>query len=394
MKIALITEVYHPSVNGVVVSIDSFRNELCALGHTVIIIAPESKIKHLDPPHTFRVPSLALPWTRDYKMSRPNASTFSFIKNQKFDVIHTQHMFTMGWFGLRAGRRYSIPVVHTYHTLITEYTHHIPLFGSFIPTRWLIQKYLVNHSRRYADAVNALITPSHAMAHILRSYGIRKKINVVSTGINSALFDAADGDYVYARHALPKNVKIVLFVGRLALEKSVDLLIQSYAKLQKIHPHTRLILLGSGPQQQQYEALVKILGISDKVIFPGFVSPDITRHYFKAAYIFAFPSHTDTQGIVIAEAMAAGAAVIAVNRLGPTDIVRNGYNGLLIEPSVDMMAHALERLIVNTSLRDRLVRNAHESVKQYSSQKQTDKLIHVYTQAINTHKRYGGDSGT
>ncbi|PIU87080.1 hypothetical protein COS66_02750 [Candidatus Berkelbacteria bacterium CG06_land_8_20_14_3_00_43_10] len=392
MKIALVTEVYHPSVNGVVISIDTFRNELCALGHDVIIIAPQNKYKHSDPTDTYRIPSLSIPWTKDYVMSRPDASSYELLRKQKVDIIHTQHMFAMGWFGLRAGQKYSIPVVHTYHTLITEYTHHIPLLGSFIPTRWMIQKYLINHTRRYGNAVNALITPSHAMAHILRSYGIRRKVNVVSTGINIKSFDVADGDYIYTRHGLPKNVKIVLFVGRLASEKSVDLLIRSYAELQKFYTHTRLILLGSGPQQQEYEALAHTLGISGKVLFPGFVKPDIARHYFRAAYIFAFPSHTDTQGIVIAEAMAAGAAVVAVNKLGPTDIIKNGYNGLLVMQTVTSMSNALQRLLTNKAFHDRLVRSACESVKRYSTQVQTHELVKVYTETIRSYAS-GGPTG-
>lgn len=386
MKIALITEVYHPTINGVVISIDTFRKELCALGHEVIVIAPESTLQHKDPRRTFRVPSVSLWLTKDYGISRPNRRSFEILREQKVDIIHTQHMFAMGWFGLRAGRQLHIPVVHTYHTLITEYTNHIPVFGSFYPTQWLIKKYCINHSIRYGLAVDALITPSHAMAQILHTYGIRRKIDVVSTGIDRDFFAHAQGERIFRLHSLDTHTKIILYVGRLATEKSVDLLIRSFALLNQSYPHTRLILLGSGPQKKEYTDLAHTLGMTDKILFPGFVTPEVARHYFKAAYIFAFPSHTDTQGIVIAEAMAAGAAVVAVNKLGPTDIINNEYNGLLVAQSAHAMSNALHRLVSNDAFHNRLVTNAYETVKKYSTVYQTKKLVAVYKDTIRTYE--------
>ena len=128
-------EVYHPSINGVVISIDTFRKELCALGHEVII-APDSK-QNTDPSHTFRIPSISIPWIKDYGLSRPNASSYDVLRNQNVDIIHTQHMFAMGWFGVRAGRKFSIPsCIHITHLLqniliIFRYSGHCPQHGGY-----------------------------------------------------------------------------------------------------------------------------------------------------------------------------------------------------------------------------------------------------------------------
>lgn len=387
MKIAIITEVYHPSINGVVVSIDTFREELIKLGHEVIIFAPRSQYTHSDPPHTFRVPAINIPFNKDYVLSRPDKNSLKLLADEHVDIIHAQHMFSMGKFSLYAGKKLGIPVVHTYHTLIAQYTRYIPVLGNFSLSRWLLKQYLISQSRRFCNQVETLITPSFAMVKVLKSYGIKRKIDIVSTGIDPKEFTQADENYVYQKHKLDKKLKIILYTGRLSPEKSVDLLIKAYAEVSKNYPKTHLILLGSGPQKNEYLKLINHLGLKNYITLPGFVDPTIAKNYFKSAYIFAFPSSTDTQGIVIAEAMAAKTAVVAVNRMGPTDIIKNEKNGLSVEPTVTAMANGINRLLNNSIFRQRLIVNSQETVKELTTQNQTKKLLDVYNRTIDNYKK-------
>ncbi|TSC93422.1 MAG: group 1 glycosyl transferase [Candidatus Berkelbacteria bacterium Licking1014_7] len=384
MKILFVTEVYHPTINGVVISIDTFKKELEKRGHQVYILAPENPRSNQDEKNVFRTPSLPLNKDLDYFLALPNQITFETVKMIAPDIIHTHHIWTLAEFALRCARELNIPLVATYHTLMEEYSHKVPVLSKFSPTKNAIKSFIRHKSRKFCNQLDAVISPSLAMKKIMRRYGITQPIEVISTGIKLSDFKFHNKNYILKKHKISApGARLLLFVGRLAYEKNVSMLIESFRRINQQISHTYLIILGSGPQENTYQNLVKKLNLAKNVIMPGFVDPDETKKYFGTCDLFCFPSITDTQGIVILEAMAGGAVPVAVNKLGPTDIINSGYNGFLVANNQQKFTEAIIKLLQNPKLLQKFRKNGLAKARHFTSVKQTDKLIDLYQKIQN-----------
>lgn len=372
MRIGMFTEAYHPTMNGVVVSIDTFAAELRARGHEVIVFAPANR----HAPHeagVVRIPALSLPTNQDYFLITASARRVTKIaQTARLDVIHSHHIFRMGSLALATARTLDIPIVQTYHTLLTEYGHYVPLFQGLV--RW----YLRWRSRTFLNRVNQVVTPSPSIAALLRSYGVRQPITSIPTGIDLAAFTRPASDAELRRYGIDPGRPFVLFVGRLAAEKNVQLLLNSFLRVHQVLPEVQLVLIGSGPARGQYESWVANNQLSENVAFTGFLPKDVTNRVFGRAAVFGFPSVTDTQGIVIQEAMAAGVPPVAVAKFGPADYIKDGETGLLVPEDEDQFTRALERVLTDHRLRDRLGASARQQARAYARATTAAQLESLY----------------
>jgi len=384
MKIGIFTECYKPTINGVVSSIEAFRTQLEEKGHEVFIFAPRHK-QAKPMANVFRVPSITLPSPKDYPIGIPYLANLHLLISQlNLDIVHTQHIFLMGGFGQNVAKKFNIPTIHTYHTMMTEYTHYVPIKM----LRGLVKKFIIIRSKRFCNRANRVIVPSHAMAEVLKSYGVKTQIEVLPTGIDLKQFkklNLVERQRLLAKYRIPTKRKILLYVGRLASEKNLDFLLECFKDIVKKEPNAHLVLVGSGPDEEKLKSQISKLETEGSVTFTGFLPKPETNKFFGAADVFVFPSTTDTQGIVIAEAMASSVPVVAINKLGPKDFVNNNKDGFLVNLHKNEFIDKILRLLENEKLRRKFGQNARESAKKLSIENCTKKLIEIYHDTKNSY---------
>lgn len=353
MRILMVSDVYFPRVNGVSTSIESFRRALLAEGIEVRLVVP----RYGDEPEEagiIRVAGRPVPGDAEDRLvgwQAMHAATLAAAED--CDAIHIQTPFVAHYAGLKAARRLGLPVVATYHTLFEEYLQH---YAPWLPRQWL-RAGARFFSRRQCNALDAVIVPSSAMQARLQGYGVRVPLQILPTGIPLSQFAAGDGAAFRARHEISPARKLALFVGRVAHEKNIGFLIEALSHARTLCPAAMLLIAGEGPALNDLKAQVAHLGMQDCVRFVGYLDrrrelPDC----YAAADVFVFASRTETQGLVLLEAMAAGVPVIALAEMGTIDILAPG-RGAFAPPDDcayfgTMLGHFLGRPAAWQHLRD------------------------------------------
>ena len=380
MHIAYFTNFYLPVVNGVVRSVQSFREALSAMGHNVFVFAQEDDYEDTEP-FIFRYPSLHLPLGVDIPTAVP-VSPFvdQLIPKLKLDVIHTHHPVLLGQTAATKARDYNLPLVFTFHTQYHEYTHYIPFPQEQVQE--FLKSQVINWMREFMRKCQHIIIPSESMRSVLiNEYGLVDKFTVIPTGIDITPYKKADGAAVRAQWN-GNDDKIIISAGRLAEEKNWVTLLEAFAIAQKTLTNIRLVLLGDGPQAQALHRLAGELEITDRVTFVGKVPFEDIPNYLKAADLFAFASITETQGLVTLEAMAAGLPVVAVDASGTRDILEDGKQGFLTQNDANDLANGIIRLVEDSTLHGRFKTAALRTSRSYDNTRLARKMLKVYEQAI------------
>ena len=376
MKIALFTEVYRPIVNGIVTSVDTLAHVLREHGHDVYTFAPH--IPHGDETQgrVFRMPSLPLPARTQYRLTLPLVARRN---KQQFlsqcDVIHSHSLFITGWMAsYYARRRFRVPLVFTYHTLLDRYTHYSPLGPR------LTSQLTRELTRAYANAADAVIVPTQTVAAGLRRAGVSAPICVVPTGIDVEAFRAGDasvGIAVRAKHGIAPDAPLLLLVSRLAHEKNVPLAFRALALLRGDLPEAQLLLVGSGPLLDTLRAQARADGLETAVHFVGDVPHDELPGYYAAADAFTFPSVTETQGLVLAEAFGAGLPVVAIDNPQTRDVFGPNLAGALVDDA-EGMARELRGLLTDPALRSAASAHSRAAAAAFDAQATAGRVLAVY----------------
>lgn len=373
----IFTECYHPVLNGVVVSIDTFQKELEKQGVEYFIFTTEAPSFEDNNPRVVRYPSM-IPFKSGggrYPIAWPQIARLQASRIAKYDldIIHSQHLLNTGLLGLKVGKILDIPTILTYHTLLAEYSHYVPLIGP------LVRYYLIERSRTIGNQYDQIITPSPSMKRILRDYGVRRPIEPIPTGVNIPDFqNPLSRTEIESQWHIPKHAKLLLYVSRIAKEKNVDFLLEAVKNLALYRDDFCLFLIGGGPELADFRKKVKSWGLSKRIIFTGMLPKKETNRYFGAADVFVFPSITETQGIVITEAMAAGVPAVAVNIMGPSDIIENGADGFLVPLKVQIFASKVNELLEDNGLRIKMGKAAKINAKKYSVETAAKKMVNFY----------------
>jgi 1,2-diacylglycerol 3-alpha-glucosyltransferase len=380
MHIAYFTNFYLPVVNGVVRSVQSFREALSAMGHNVFVFAQEDNYEDTEP-FIFRYPSLHLPLGVDIPTALPVSSFVDqLIPKLKLDVIHTHHPVLLGQTAATKARDYNLPLVFTFHTQYHEYTHYIPFPQEQVQE--FLKSRVINWMREFMRKCQHIIIPSESMRSVLiNDYGLVDKFTVIPTGIDITPYKKANGAAIRAQSNWNDD-KIIISAGRLAEEKNWVTLLQAFAIAQKTQPNMRLVLLGDGPQSQALQQLAGELEIADRVTFVGKVPFEDVPNYLKAADLFAFASVTETQGLVTLEAMAAGLPVVAVDASGTRDILEHGKQGFLTQNDATDIANCIINLVENSSVLGNFKTAALRTSRSYDNTRLARKMLKVYEQAI------------
>ena len=383
LRIAIFSDSALPVLNGVSISIDSLITELRNRGHSVhLFTARHPKVSEIEP-HTYRFRAIETPWTKDYPLAFPPFyRMLRKFRRHEFDVIHTHKPFTLGFVGLRWAESHGIPIVATYHTLYDRYVHYIP----FIPRRYLRFK-LAKHTNFYYNKVSHVITPSEASLKWLRRHSVTTPVTVIPTAaLPKQFFDRSE---IRLKLGIPSDHKILLYVGRLAKEKNMSTLLEMAAIAFQSDPSLRLWLVGDGPYRTECVRMTRELGIGDRVKFVGFIPRAEVDRYYAAADLFVFASITETQGLVVQEAMNYGLPAVAVTGGGASEGIVEGENGFIVRNDAAAFAEEVLHVLGQENLHARLSDGAVKSVRRQGTDAMCDRVVEVYRQAIHPNSADG-----
>ncbi|MFH1420417.1 MAG: glycosyltransferase [Candidatus Aenigmatarchaeota archaeon] len=326
MKIAFFTDTYHPQVNGVVTSIDSFADELRKLGHSVVIFAPSSPdFKEINE-FVVTMKSLGFRPYPGYRVAIPTELVgYNF---SDFDIIHVHTPATMGVVGTIIARKNKKPLVMTYHTHLLEYSHYL---SERFPL--VTKKMLKSYVKLFFNKASVVISPSDEIKKELHRMGIKRPIDVVPTGVDFKKIRSSKPS-LRKKYKLPLKDRIILHVGRVTKEKNIEAILEAMKLLD--NEKIMLVITSDGPYKKDMEARVASMALSGKVVFTGFLSKEALQEYYKLSDVFVMASRTETQGIVLVEAVAHELPVVVMEAPVIADFVRKNHVGLVASDVSDM----------------------------------------------------------
>jgi glycosyltransferase involved in cell wall biosynthesis len=374
VRVGIFTDTYIPEVNGVVTVISMMSRELQKLGHEVLTFCPRYAVSSPADENVYRFRSVPFAFYQGMRVALPYSRRAARIL-PTLDVIHSHDPFSMGLLALWASRRFGIPHVHTYHDLYMEYRRYLPLGLRPSPAmiKWM--------SRKFTDRCEAVIAPSEQMRSEIASYGVRAALHVLPFGMDEADFDREIRWDARRALGLPTE-ELLLYAGRVGKEKNLEFLLRSFQRVAGARPAARLIIAGDGPYRPAVEEYAERLGLAGRVLFTGFLARHDLVDLYKQAAVFVFASKTETQGLVVMEAMMAGTAVVAVNVMGPVDVIENGRTGLLVDEREEEFAAACLKLLGDERGRTAMGVAARTWAQSRSSSASVAQLLDIYRSAV------------
>lgn len=380
MRVGIFTDTYYPQVNGVVTSILILEKELRNLGHEVYIFTTSNPKAKDFSQNIFRLPSMPFIFLPTYRIAFFCSPKMLYkIKNFNLDIIHTQTEFSIGLFGKMVSKFLKIPMVHTYHTMYEDYVHYIANGYFFKPKA--AQKF----SKIFCNMAKTVIVPTQKTKDYLIDYGVKKPIKIIPTGIELEKFmDHVAMDKIID---LKKNLGlktddfVILFLGRVAKEKSIDVLISQMPNVIKKIGNAKLLIVGSGPYLEKLKSLSCNLCIDKNIFFTGEIPWQQINLYYKLADVFVTASTSETQGLTCIEAMASKIPAICKNDASVQNLIENSKNGFVFDNPEDL-ANIIYDLKQNPKLRKKVIDNAIATVNNLSCNSFAKSVQDIYYQVI------------
>lgn len=378
MKICMMTNTYLPHVGGVARSVSTFAEEFRKRKHRVLVVAPEFEGKPLPPRAAAiveRVPAIQKFNGSDFSFKLPIVAGLApRLDAFEADVIHAHHPFLLGDTALRIAATKNAPVIFTHHTKYEDYTHYFP-FDS--PT---LKEVAINLSTHFANLCDGVIAPSESLARLIKRRGVEVPIRVVPTGIDVASFAAGDGPRFRQKLKIPATAFVVGHVGRLAPEKNLSYLAEAVALFIKRTPDSVFLVVGGGPSDEKLKEVFEGHGLTSRLILAGKQSGRALADAYNAMDIFAFASFTETQGLVLAEAMAAGLPVVALNAPGVREVIRHQANGFMLKKSASTRTFAdhLTKLHAEPKRLEAFSGEARKTAELFSRERCADLALDFY----------------
>lgn len=384
LNIAMFTNNYFPFIGGVPISIYRLAGGLRKRGHTVYIFAPKyPQENHEKDKYVIRYNLFTYYKTKIFEFAIVNIFSPKIEKDfvaMDFDIVHVHHPFWMGRKGLSLGLKYNIPVIFTYHTRFDLYYHYIPFFK-------LLLKNTLSHKiiRRFAQKCQSVFAPSNSAKEYLENIGVSRHIDVIPTGIDFKFYENVTDEEVRCirESFVNKNEILLCSVSRLSQEKNIYFLIKAinYIKHHTTKPF-KCIIIGGGPEKEQIIETIKVLDLQSIIKLVGSVSPEVVSGFYMASDVFVFSSTSETQGMVLFEAMAGRCPVVAVSSSGIEDVIKNDYNGYKTIEDIEQWSEKVIYLMNNEIELRKMSQNAYEFSEDYSIEALALKASKVYSKAI------------
>ncbi len=374
----MMTNTYLPHVGGVARSTSTFAEEYRKLKHKVLVVAPEFEgppLSKRESAWVERVPAMQKFNGSDFSVRLPMATGLSDrLDAFNADIIHAHHPFLLGDTALRVGANKNVPVIFTHHTRYEDYTHYVP-FDS--PT---LKDIAINLSTEFANLCDGVIAPSESIAKLIKKRGVKSPIAVVPTGIEVRAFAAGNGLRFRRKFKIPAKAFVVGHVGRLAPEKNLGYLTRSVAHFLKSAPSARFLVVGGGPAEEEMKKICADEGVGGQLVLAGKHTGRALHDAYCAMDVFAFASFSETQGMVLAEAMAAGLPAVALNASGVREVVRHEENGFLLpaRTPAKIFAKHLARLHDVLAVRRKFERAARATAENFSQEHCAAQAIQFY----------------
>lgn len=382
MKIAMFADSFHPTVDGSVVALETTCDGLEKRGHEVVILAPRVQPTPATKRKVHYLPSAEFRQYPGYRVVFSPSDMLEFLREEKVDFIHSHGLAAMGILSLTAARALKIPSLLTFHTMANEaMKHYSPIGLRDEMSSALVWIYLRNLLKR----PEVVIAPSAPVKQELEANGVRmKECAVVPTGVDCARFTPEKYDKHYMAKYGFEGKEVLLHVGRLSVEKRLDIILKAIAGLARRQPNLRLLVGGTGPAEQEYKAMAVKLGIADRVVFAGFMPAEELPVAYASSDALIIASAFETQGLVVLEALASGTPVIGARYRAIPEFVREGWNGCLFnhEDCEGAIQRCLDR-------RDSMMLDAVSSARLYSVDACTGRLEEAYALAGKVAERIG-----
>lgn len=387
MNILFVSDVYFPRINGVSTSIQTFRRELRALGHHVTLMAPDYYSPSDDESEILRIPSRYLPMDPEDRMMKFSEAMrhLGDLRAGMFDVVHIHTPFVAHYLGLKLARVLRVPCVETYHTFFEEYLYH------YIPVlpRGLLRMGARRFSRHQGNALDGMVIPSQPMLDVLRQYGVTSETRVIPTGLEESSFRHGDRDGFRERYGIPQDRPMMLFVGRLAFEKNIHFLLEVLQLVRQTIPEVLFLIAGEGPARTSLEHAVEKGGLAGNVRFLGYLDRNTELNdCYAAGDVFVFSSRTETQGLVLLEAMAQSTPVVSIAEMGTKDVLKEGEGVLISREEAGEFASRVVSLLRNPDARDHLGKAGRRYALTWSSRMQAERLVAFYQETISRYSEH------
>lgn len=382
MKILFISDVYFPRVNGVSTSIRTFVEQMQYLGHEVHLIAPDYGVETLDEAWIKRIPAHSIYFDPEDKLMKYGMvmRRLAELRQENYDVVHVHTPFVAHYLGLKLARELGVPCLETYHTFFEDYLHY---YLPWIP-KFLARGMARVISKRQCNAVDAVVAPSKPMLDVLRGYGVKVPSEVIPTGLQAHSFKKAKGEIFRGIFGIALERPMLLYVGRVAFEKNIQFLLHMIKTLIEDRPDVLLVITGEGPAEISLHQLAKNLGIENNVKFIGYLDRNTELNAcYQAADVFVFASKSETQGLVLLEAMAQGTPVVAIAELGTASILIEGHGALIAEDNPSKFAQKVNHLLMYPEERYELGSRAKTyALAKWTAKLQAERMVAFYTQQM------------
>jgi glycosyltransferase involved in cell wall biosynthesis len=365
-------------------SIKTFTHALERLGHDVTLIAPDYGDNGPDDPRVIRIPARVVPFDPEDRFMRRGAilARTEALRARGFDLVHVHTPFVAHYAGLSLARALNVPVIESYHTFFEEYLfHYVPL----LPKAWM-RALARRFSRAQCNDVDAVVVPSRPMRDVLESYGVRARMEIIPTGMELDRFRGGDGARFRARHRISPDRPLLLHVGRVAHEKNIGFLLRVVARVRVKIPGVLFVIAGEGPALRSLREMTRELGIEFNVMFIGYMDRDtLLLDCYRAADAKIFASRTETQGLVLLEAMALGVPVVSTAVMGTRDVLGPGCGAVVVSEDEFEFADAVVRVLGDAALRSRMARDATAYVRGWSADAMAARLAALCDAVVQRH---------
>lgn len=386
MRILMMTNTYKPHVGGVARSVSAFAYEYKRQGHDVLVVAPMHEDAPSNEEGVVRIPALQNFNGSDFSVILPIPGFLeNQLKNFTPHIVHAHHPFLIGTTAVRIAQKHHIPLVYTHHTMYEEYTHYVPLESP------ALKRYVIRLSTNYANMADLVLTPSQSISDLLKSRGVTARIEILPTGVYPARFESGDSAQVRKAHSIPKDAFVVGHVGRLAPEKNLAFLSRAVAVFLKQDSRRHFLLAGYGPSEKTITQEMAKHGVSDQFHHLGKVEGEHLTNTYAAMDLFAFSSRSETQGMVLTEAMAAGLPVVALDASGVREVIQDHYNGLSLntESKTDFTDALTECATLPAEQFEQWQANAKKTAASFAMDRMASKALKLYDEFIQkSHETY------
>lgn len=395
LKIAMFTNNYFPVIGGVPISIQRLSKALRKRGHQVKIFAPEYKDKSKTEDEENIIRCNSIYYYEESGLEFPVTNIYSpqikkDFQAENFDLVHAHHPFWLGNKGRKLAEKFNLPLAFTYHTRLEKYAHYVPnilFMRKFFANR--LSHFLI---KNFSNKTDAVFAPTESTKEYLRNVGVSRYIKVMPTGIDFDNYQQTEDEIAELRQQLiGKSEHLLISVSRLSKEKNLYFLLDGIKYLkEKTELNFKLIIIGSGSEKENIKKFISDNNLENYIELLGAVDFREMAKYYLASDLFVFASTTETQGMVLLEAMAAENPVVAVKSSGIDDVIEDGVNGYKTEEEIEKWSSRIEELLINRQKYDEFSQNAFKTAESYSIEKMAVEAEELYYKIMQL-KKYQND---